>query len=165
VTSNKATIRSVTPPSSTGTTAVDTSVGTHTVHVKAVDRVGLVTEKDLSYSNDQFGGFKAPVDNPPIINVANAGSSVPVKFSLGVNLGLSIFVPGYPIVQQTPCDSTAPQDVIEQTTTASSGLTYDAATNTYNYVWKTNSARSGTCRVLILRLADGTEQRANFKFK
>jgi hypothetical protein len=94
VTSNKATIRSVTPPSSTGTTAVDTSVGTHTVHVKAVDRVGLVTEKDLSYSNDQFGGFKAPVDNPPIINVANAGSSVPVKFSLGVNLGLSIFVPG-----------------------------------------------------------------------
>jgi hypothetical protein len=55
--------------------------------------------------------------------------------------------------------------VIEQTTTASSGLTYDAATNTYNYVWKTNSAWSGTCRVLILRLADGTEQRANFKFK
>jgi hypothetical protein len=144
---------------------LDLSVGTHAVHVKATDRVGNVTEKDGTYSIDLFGGFKPPVDNAPVVNVAKAGSSVPVKFSLGVNLGLNIFVSGYPKIQQTACDSGAPQDVIDQTTTANSGLSYDAGSNTYNYVWKTSSTLAGTCQTLTLRLVDGTEQRALFKFK
>jgi hypothetical protein len=44
------------------------------------------------------------------------------------------------------CDSTDPVDAIEQTVNAnSSGLTYDAATDRYTYVWKTQKAWAG-CR-------------------
>jgi hypothetical protein len=69
-------------------------------------------------------------------------------------------------VQQVACDNSAPLDTIEQTVAASaSSLTYDPTANQYTYVWKTNTAWAGTCRQFILRLTDGTEHRANFKFK
>ena len=35
-----------------------------------------------------FTGFLRPVDNPPAVNVVNAGQAVPVKFSLSGNQGL-----------------------------------------------------------------------------
>jgi len=64
------------------------------------------------------------------------------------------------------CDSTAVVDGIEQTVTAgASGLTYDAASDTYTYVWKTNKAWAKTCRQLILKLKDGTVHHANFTFR
>jgi hypothetical protein len=56
-------------------------------------------------------------------------------------------------------------DVEQVVTTSSSGLTYDATTDTYTYVWKTDKAWAGQCRELILRLDDGTEHRAHFQFK
>ena len=37
-----------------------------------------------------FTGFFSPVDNLPTVNVAKAGSTIPVKFSLGGNRGLGI---------------------------------------------------------------------------
>ena len=143
-----------------------TTLGTHTVHVHAVDKVGNVTDVDKTYFVDKFTGFLQPVDNPPIVNVASGGSSIPVKFSLGVNAGLNVIQVGYPIVQQVACGSNDPLDTIEQTVTANaSSLSYDAGSNTYNYVWKTQSAWAGTCRQFILVLTDGTQHIANFKFK
>ena len=38
-----------------------------------------------------FTGFFAPIDNLPTVNLANAGSSIPVKFSLNGNKGLNSF--------------------------------------------------------------------------
>ena len=61
--------------------------------------------------------------------------------------------------------NSAPTADIEQTTTANQGLTYDAPSDQYNYVWKTNKSWSGTCRQLTLRLIDGTDHVALFKFK
>ena len=73
-----------------------------------------------------FTGFFQPVDNLPIVNKANAGSAIPVKFSLGGNQGLDIFAANYPRFIAGPCDG-GPTDVIEQTVTANqSGLLYDA---------------------------------------
>ncbi|MGI9076212.1 MAG: PxKF domain-containing protein [Gemmatimonadaceae bacterium] len=46
-----------------------------------------------------------------------------------------------------------------------SGLTYDAASDQYNFVWKTSTTWAGTCRQFDLRLADGSVHRANFQFK
>jgi hypothetical protein len=40
-----------------------------------------------------------------------------------------------------------------------------AATNTYTYVWKTDKSWAGTCRQLTVRVNDGTDHLANFKFK
>jgi len=113
-----------------------------------------------------FTGFFPPVDNPPVVNVAKAGSAIPVKFSLGGNLGLTILAAGYPVSQKVTCDSSAPLSDIEQTVTAgSSSLTYDAASGQYIYVWKTDKSWAGTCRQFIVRLTDGTTHKGSFQFK
>jgi hypothetical protein len=49
-------------------------------------------------------------------------------------------------------------------TASASSLSCDAATEQYSYVWKTDKAWGGTCRQLIVLLADGTDHVANFTF-
>jgi hypothetical protein len=113
----------------------------------------------------KFTGFFQPVDNLPITNMAKAGSAIPVKFSLNGNQGLNILTTGYPKSIQTVCDTWAPTDQVTETVTAgSSSLSYDATTDQYVYVWKTDKTWTTGCRQLIVRLNDGTEHRANFKF-
>jgi hypothetical protein len=114
----------------------------------------------------QFSGFFPPVDNLPTMNVAKAGNAIPVKFSLNGDQGLDIFEVGYPKSQAIACDSTNPQDGIEETVTAgSSSLSYDATTDQYIYVWKTDKAWARQCRQLNVRLNDGTTHSALFQLK
>jgi predicted extracellular nuclease len=113
-----------------------------------------------------WAGFFQPVGNLPELNVAKAGSAIPVKFSLGSNKGLNIFASGYPQSIKIACDTLEPQDDIKQTVTAgSSGLSYSAGNGQYNYVWKTDKSWGGTCRQLAVMLIDGTTHVANFEFK
>ena len=111
-----------------------------------------------------FEGFQSPVDGPPIVNRAKAGSSIPVKFSLaGGDLGLEIFAPASPSSRATTCGSSA-YDSVEQTVSAgSSHLSFDPVTNSYTYVWKTDKAWNG-CRALLLTFRDGTTATALFQF-
>jgi hypothetical protein len=112
-----------------------------------------------------FSGFFQPVDNPPTLNVVTAGRGIPIKFSLGGDQGLDIFAAGYPVSQRIACDTSAPTDTIEQTvTTGASGLTYDPFTDTYTYTWRTDRSWANTCRRLTVRLSDGTDHTALFKF-
>ena len=111
-----------------------------------------------------FTGFFQPVDNLPTVNVVKAGQSIPVKFSLGGNYGLNIFATGSPSSQNQVCNNSLPDD-IETVTSGNSGLQYDATTNTYTYVWKTDKAWSGQCRQVSLSLNDGSTYKANFQFK
>jgi hypothetical protein len=111
-----------------------------------------------------FTGFFQPVDTFPTLNVAKAGSAIPVKFSLHGDQGLDIMAAASPASQPIPCDSTALVDPIEQTVTAAgSSLTYDPTVDQYIYVWKTNKEWAGTCRQLVVTLKDGNAHRANFK--
>jgi hypothetical protein len=112
-----------------------------------------------------FSGFFQPVDNMPTVNVVNAGRSIPIKFSLSGNKGLNIFAAGYPASLPMACDGTPGEDIEETVTDGSSSLSYDAATDTYTYVWKTEKSWAGTCRQLVVKLNDGSEHVANFKFK
>jgi hypothetical protein len=114
-----------------------------------------------------FDGFERPVDSLPAINDVKAGQAVPVKFSLGGDWGLNIFADGFPMTEQIACDSSAPADNIQTAVTAGSTvLQYDATTDKYTYVWKTDKSwQAGTCRQLIMRLNEGTTLRANFKIK
>jgi hypothetical protein len=112
-----------------------------------------------------FTGFLSPVNNPPTVNTVKAGQAVPVKFSLGGNQGLSIFAAGYPKSQPMACLSGSALDEVETTVSAGgSTLSYDTATDTYTYVWKTDKAWKG-CRQLIVQLTDGTFHTANFEFR
>jgi hypothetical protein len=113
-----------------------------------------------------FGGFLQPVDPIPTLNAVKAGAAIPVKFSLGGDQGLDIFVGGYPRAQSIDCESGADVDGIEQTVSAGgSSLTYDPILDVYTYVWKTDKASAGSCRQLVLSFAEGTIARANFKFR
>ena len=74
--------------------------GQHTLIVTATDLSGNTSTATVPYTvGYRFSGFFPPVDNPPILNVANAGSSVPVIFSLGGNQGLAILAASFDAVQ------------------------------------------------------------------
>ena len=149
-------------------TAIDTaSVGPKTFTVNAEDNAGNVASATYNYSVVyDFSGFFPPVDNTPVFNMAKAGSAIPVKFSLNGDQGLSIFAAGYPKSQPIACTTTDPLDGIEETVTAgASSLSYDATTDRYVYVWKTDRAWANTCRKLTVRLNDGTDHIAYFNFK
>lgn len=112
-----------------------------------------------------WSGFFRPIDNLPTVNRVKAGSAIPVKFSLAGDQGLGIFFTGYPKSISAACDATLPVDAIEETSTAGgSSLSYDATSDQYNYVWKTDKAWANTCRQLQVKLADGTMHVALFNF-
>jgi hypothetical protein len=112
-----------------------------------------------------FTGFFPPISNSGL-NSANAGSAVPIKFSLGGDRGLGIFAAGYPVSVQINCTTGAPIGPPVPTSPAGgSGLQYDPVSNQYTYVWKTQAAWSGTCRELQVLLVDGTMHTARFKLK
>jgi hypothetical protein len=157
-------VASCSGPVASGDNVDTSSIGPKTFTVEAIDRVGNTTFTSSSYTVVyDFGGFLQPVDDLPTLNLINAGRAVPVKFSLRGFQGLDIFAEGYPKSQQISCDSTAPNDALEETITANtSGLLYDESTDQYNYVWKTEKAWVGSCRQLVIKLEDGTYHRINF---
>lgn len=64
------------------------------------------------------------------------------------------------------CSSSQQTNTIEETVSVTSnGLTYDAATDVYQFVWKSEKSWTGSCRQLSLMFADGTEYRATFEFR
>jgi probable HAF family extracellular repeat protein len=110
-----------------------------------------------------FEGFYQPVDNFPTLNKTRAGKIIPIRFSLGRDQGLDIFATGYPKSETIPCNSTTPVDAIEETASGKHGLFYNARTDRYEYEWETSSTWSG-CRQFVMKLKDGSVQRANFSF-
>lgn len=115
-----------------------------------------------------FTGFFSPVNNPgdPAgSNSVKAGASVPVKFSLGGSQGLDVLADGYPKLAFTACEAKDAPDPVEETSTSNSGLKYDAASDTYSYVWKTEKSWKGRCGTFTLKLDDASVHTADFKFK
>jgi hypothetical protein len=134
----------------------------------AKDNAGNTGSASVTYNVIfDWNGFFRPVDNPDVLNVAKAGSAIPVKFSLSGNQGLTmIMASGYPASKVVSCATVddAGTDAIEETITAgASSLQYDATTDQYIYVWKTDKNWAGSCRQLQVQLTDGTRHVANFK--
>lgn len=153
--------------SSSCATPDTSSVGPKSVSCTATDNAGNTANASASYSVIyDFDGFFQPIDNLPTINSVKAGSSVPVKFSLNGDQGLSIFAAGSPSSKVMSCSTTATSDPVEETSTAgNSSLQYDALADQYVYVWKTDKSWAKTCRQLTVKLADGMYHSANFSFK
>ena len=112
-----------------------------------------------------FDGFYQPVDNS-MWNKAKAGSAIPVKFSLGGDLGLNILKGGYPKAIPTACPGGAePTDSIEETMNAgNSSLSYDPSLDQYTYVWKTTKSWATKCYTFELGLNDDTTHTFNVQF-
>ena len=139
-------------------------VGHFNVIVKVIDDLGRVgTDTVLVTVIYRFNGFFAPIENPPAVNIARAGSTVPVKFSLSGYQGPNPFSVGS---EQFDCATGTSLGGLEPTTTpGASGVQYDVTMDQYQFNWKTDSAWGGTCRQLILRLNDATVEVADFDFR
>ncbi len=142
-------------------------VGTTTVTASTTDAHGNTGSATFTVTVlYNFSGFFQPVDNLPTLNVVNAGKGAPVKFSLSGNKGLNIFAANSPYSISISCDGSLPQNDLDETVNAGgSSLSYTASSDQYNYVWKTENQWKNTCRQLVVVLNDGSEHRANFKFK
>ena len=150
----------------TGGTAA--GVGTFTATCGgARDQAGNTAGASATYTvGYRFGGFLAPVDNPPAVNTGRAGRTYPVKWRLTDGAGAPVSalsaVTGL-TYQATACDAfgAAPDAPLEAEATGSTGLRYDAADGQYVYTWKTPGAAG--CYTLSLTLASGQVQPAFFK--
>ena len=135
-----------------------------TIRVRVSD--GDLTATDAATVNViwDFAGFFGPVTASPVVNIANAGAAVPIKFSLAGDQGLAVLATGYPRSAAYACGSTPPSDATTPTKTTSDGFTFDPATGLYTYTWKTEKSWAKSCRVFVLKLADGTYHYALFNF-
>ena len=155
----------------TGTTTPPVGgTDTWTYTATATDRAGNTTTETATWTTGTvwpFDGFLTPVVNDPEVVVAKAGSAIPVKFRLGGDRGMGVIADGWPQSARIACtgDPGDEVDLTETATPGSSGLSYSAGSQTYQYVWKTNKAWSETCRRFILRLADGSEHRFTVRFR
>jgi hypothetical protein len=122
-----------------------------------------ITQSFAVSLNWPFTGLVSPISNTKL-NTTKAGSTVPVKFSLGGDRGLSILAAGSPSSVQLVCPAGAPSGGTVASTTAKSGLSYNALTDTYTYVWETKASWKGTCRTLTVKLGDNSTHVASFKF-
>jgi hypothetical protein len=149
------------------TSTVTAGTTTRTASVHAVDRVGNTYNATGTYRVVwPFRGFLPFVRNPPFVNRRIAGQIVFLRFALGGNRGTSVLAAGYPKSTQITCAPAIPEiDGTDDQTTYQPGLIYIRLIDQYIYVWKTDAAWKGTCRQFTLRLADGTDHVANFKFR
>jgi hypothetical protein len=133
------------------------------------DNQGLGTIANDDSTTYNFEGFFAPVDNPPIVNTAKAGSAVPINWRLTTSDGSPVSDPNNVLglfSYQVSCGTTDGLEApVETVASGSSGLQYKGDGN-WQINWKTlASYPRGSCRLLELRLNDGTSHYANFKFK
>jgi hypothetical protein len=113
-----------------------------------------------------FRGFFPPLGDD---NQQSAGSTIPVKFIVGLNLGLDIFARGSLFSRQINCSPNSCGANVGigpwEPTQSVDGLQYDPEENLYTYNWKTNKAWAGTCRELEVILLDGRRFKVKVSFK
>ncbi|HJQ96874.1 MAG TPA: PxKF domain-containing protein, partial [Candidatus Polarisedimenticolaceae bacterium] len=149
--------------------AISTSpVGPKTFKVTAMDAAGNQGTATNNYAVQyKFSGFLQPIDNLPVINLGNAGKTIPVKWQLkdAANASISDLASAQSLLWAPIACDAAPTDIIEEETVATGGtvLRYDGTQFIYN--WSTHKSWAGSCVQLQLTLADGTKQYAKFKFK
>jgi hypothetical protein len=148
--------------------ATDT-LGPHTFTVTATDLSGNTTTKTVTYFVLGIFGFKPPIDNPPVLNSVNAGSTVPVKWTLLDANGnffrsLSSVTSVSSKAIKCPAASTDPDpDVVAS---GLAGFKYDLTNEQFVYNWPTQKSWKGTCRRLIIGLVgNGVLPYADFQFK
>jgi hypothetical protein len=104
-----------------------------------------------------FFGFLPP------FGTYSAGSTVPVSFSFGANLGLDIIAAGSPVSRPVNCFSGASLGSWEPTSSVP-GLQFNPFTSSYLYPWATNSSWAHSCREFDVTVKDGRHFSTKVKF-
>jgi hypothetical protein len=141
--------------------ALDTgSVGTKQFTVRATDGLGATAALTRTYTVVySFSGFDAPVTTTGSLDAAKAGDALPLKFSLHGDNGLSV-------VSQTTWTLASCSDWSSSATAATGQgkLTYNPLTDRYTDLVATDKSWKGSCRTVVLRLADGTDHTVHVQF-
>ena len=148
---------------------IDTaSVGTKSFAVEAADAAGNAASAESSYRVIyDFRGFLWPVRNRPAVNWARAGRVALVRFSLNGFQGRHVLARGFPQVAKVDCHSGAEPASGEPARLLGHGraLRWSRRGGAYSLAWRTRRSWAGSCRQLLLGLADGTVRRADYRFK
>ena len=113
-----------------------------------------------------FTGFAAPVANPPTLNIANAGQSIPLKFRVTDSSGAPVTNLSTVSVTAAPyaCSGGAAGPAVEEDAAGSSGL-QNLGDGYYQFNWKTPKGYALSCRMLVLDIGDGVAHSALFHFR
>lgn len=135
-------------------------LGTSASQGLSTNRLDGVQAFDLpaSCTTAVFGGFKPPIDAAPAINSRNAGSTVPVKYSV-------TGAPNPLQLDSQPVDCTTLLPTGEAPTPVTlPGTNGPSKNNQYHVNWRTDPAWEGTCRRLTLRIPAASDAVAYFSF-
>jgi hypothetical protein len=135
-----------------------------TVNNGDVARADFILEPDDTWY--MFTGFDAPVDMNGVVNTANAGKNIPLKWHLSDKNGY-VSDPNKFIVKFDPiaCTTGATDALEVYDPTTPSTLTYQGS-GAWHYNWKTEKALAGKCMNVYLQYENGgTSSIAKFKFK
>lgn len=147
-----------------------TSVGPKTFTAMATDNVGLQSTATLNYTVLAWtvNGFYSPVDLNNVVNVAKAGSTVPLKFEIfsgTTELTDTTAIDAFTVARSTACNgSYGGEDAIEQYSTGGTSLRYDTTGGQFVQNWKV-PAGSGICYRVTMLADDGSSTSALFKSK
>jgi hypothetical protein len=110
-----------------------------------------------------FTGYFGLVNNPPALNIVQAGNPVAMSFSLAGNQGMAIIASGYPQSRAISCTTLVPSGTASP---LAAKLFYGSAAfaNRYHEIWTSPKTWAGTCRLVLIRLSDGTDHVAYFRF-
>jgi len=111
----------------------------------------------------RFKGFFLPVYNQPVVNRVTAGRGVPVKFAVEGSGGQPALQSGWPRSVPASCSAAVPERAVEGTVAAEASSLRVVGTS-YTFLWKTSASWAGTCRKLVVTLADGSTHEAIFHF-
>lgn len=136
----------------------------------AVDRAGNVAAPvSVTYTVAYvFTGFDSPVSNGGVLNKANAGQNIPIKWRLTTASGAPVtnLTTAEITVTLLDCTSGRGFDEIEEYAASASGL-QNKGDGYYQVNWKTPKTYAGSCRTLSVDLGEGPAitHTASFQFK
>lgn len=107
-----------------------------------------------------FGGFTAPIAAAPAINSANAGSTVPVKFSITSESAIAPLIDS----QEVSCTTLEPTGGAPTAISSPGGTSLTEADGGFHVNWQTDASWAGTCRRLTVRLPAASDAVAYFRF-
>ncbi len=104
-----------------------------------------------------FGGFRPPVDDPPEINHANAGRTIPVKFTLTGVASHDLVIDS----QEVDCNTLEPTGDDPEPVDADH---FRRRGDSFQFNWDTKRSWEDTCRRLTIRIPAPSDAYAYFKF-
>ena len=113
-----------------------------------------------------FRGFFTPVDNNGILNVANSGQAIPLKWELRDHLGnpVTTLSSVKVTVEHLSCGLETTTDAVEEYAAGASGL-QNHGNGAYQFNWKTPTGYAKSCKTMKLDLGEGTPRTASFQFR